>query len=317
MAALDRPCTPWRCSPPSRGEGKIVRPGQPSSKGTAGAAPPELAQALRLQQAGDLAGAERLYRDLLLRLPGEPDVLHLLGLVQHQKGDSAAALPLIAQALAARPDSAIYRRNQASILAGLGRLEEAAEAYEALLALTPGDAEAQAGLAGVCRHVGRWDEAAARYRRALELRPGSAPWQSALGDVLQGQGDLDGAAAAYRAALGLDPDFGVAESGLGNVLREQGRLEEALTHCRRAVELAPDYPQGHSDLGYCLQELGRQDEALAAYRKAVALDRRLLKPIMMKIPKAAHGRLWLQPSKLKALLLEAGGSSSQPRDRVL
>ncbi len=88
------------------------------------------------------------------------------------------------------------------------------------------------------------------------------------------------------------------------MLREQGRLEEALTHCRRAVELAPDYPQGHSDLGYCLQELGRQDEALAAYRKAVALDRRLLKPIMMKIPKAAHGRLWLQPSRLKALLTE-------------
>ncbi len=54
-------------------------------------------------------------------MPGEPDVLHLLGLVQHQKGDSEAALPLIAQALEARPDSAVYRRNQASILAALAR----------------------------------------------------------------------------------------------------------------------------------------------------------------------------------------------------
>ncbi len=91
------------------------------------------------------------------------------------------------------------------------------------------------------------------------------------------------------------------------MLRAQGRLEEALSHCRRAVELAPDYPQGHSDLGYCLQELGRLEEALAAYRKAVALDRRLLKPIMIKFPKAAHGRLWLQPSKFKALLTGDGG----------
>ena len=276
----------------------------PSPPGTPGAAPPELAQALRLQQAGDLAGAERIYRDLLLRQPGEPDVLHLLGLVRHQRGDSSAALPLIAQALEARPDSVVYRRNQASILAGQGRLEEAAEAYEGLLALTPKDAEAHAALASVLRHLSRWDEAAAQYRRALELRPESAPWQSALGDVLQARGDLEAAAAAYRAAIALDPSTGVAESGLGNVLREQGHLEEALDHCRRAVHLAPDYPLGHSDLGYCLQELGRQDEALDAYRKAVALDRRLLKPIMMKIPKSAHGRLWLHPSKLKALLTE-------------
>ncbi len=276
----------------------------PSPPGIPGAAPPELAQALRLQQAGDLAGAERIYRDLLLRQPGEPDVLHLLGLVQHQNGDSEAALPLIAQALEARPDSAVYRRNQASILAGQGRLKEAAEAYEALLALTPEDAEAHAALASILRHLSRWDEAAEQYRRALELRPESAPWQSALGDVLQARGDLGAAAAAYRAAIALDPSFGVAESGLGNVLREQGHLEEALDHCRRAVDLAPDYPLGHSDLGYCFQELGRQDEALDAYRKAVALDRRLLKPIMMKIPKSAHGRLWLHPSKLKALLTE-------------
>ncbi len=284
----------------------MVSSRQSPSSGKAGAAPPELAQALRLQQAGDLAGAERLYRELLLRRPGEPDVLHLLGLVQHQKGDSAAGLPLIAQALEARPDSTAYRRNQASILARLGRLEEAAEAYQALLALTPDDAEAQAALAGVCRHLSRWDEAAAHYRRALELRPEVASWQSALGDVLHTRGDLEAAAAAYRGAIALDPDFGIAESGLGNVLREQGRTEEALDHCRRAVELAPDYPLGHSDLGFCLQELGRIDEALAAYRKAVALDHRLLKPIMMKIPKSAHGRLWLQPSKLKALLTEAG-----------
>jgi len=82
--------------------------------------PPQLAQALRLQQAGDLAGAEGLYRQVLLQRPGQPDALHLLGLVQHQKGDSAAAVPLIEEALAGKPDAVVYRRNLASILAGLG-----------------------------------------------------------------------------------------------------------------------------------------------------------------------------------------------------
>ena len=42
--------------------------------------PPLLAQALRRQQGGDLAGAEGLYRQLLLQRPGLPDALHLLGL---------------------------------------------------------------------------------------------------------------------------------------------------------------------------------------------------------------------------------------------
>ena len=62
--------------------------------------------ALAHHQAGRLAEAEALYRQVLAVQPQNPDALHLLGLIAHQVGRQDAAADLIGRAIALRPDDA-------------------------------------------------------------------------------------------------------------------------------------------------------------------------------------------------------------------
>ena len=53
------------------------------------AASPTLKEAVRLHQAGHLGRAEALYREAIAAVPDDADALHLLGVLCHQKGQSA------------------------------------------------------------------------------------------------------------------------------------------------------------------------------------------------------------------------------------
>ena len=60
-----------------------------------------LTSAVTHHQAGRLANAEALYRQVLATAPHHPDALHLLGVLLHQTGQSQAAVDLIRRAIAA------------------------------------------------------------------------------------------------------------------------------------------------------------------------------------------------------------------------
>ncbi|MFQ5772928.1 MAG: tetratricopeptide repeat protein [Kiloniellaceae bacterium] len=285
------------------------RPHDDAGVGTA--IPARLRRAVRLQQAGDLARAEALYREVLAAEPDNPDALHLMGVLCHQKGAGALGVGYIERALMLRPDSSLFHRNLAGILQALRRPDKAAEHYRRVIEIGPESAAGHADLARALAEADRANEALAHYRRALELGPDEPRTHADLADLLAQEGRLEEAERHYRAAIELEPAHAPALSGLGNVLRERGRLEEALAHCRRALELAPEYAIGHSDLGRVLQELRRFDEALAAYRRAVALEPRLARSIMKKITKASAGRLWLHPSALRRVLDQGSGIRDQ------
>jgi Flp pilus assembly protein TadD len=69
------------------------------------------AAALRRHQAGQLAEAEALYRQILAVDPRHADSLHLLGVIAHQVGKHEIAVDLIGQALAINGSAAQYRNN--------------------------------------------------------------------------------------------------------------------------------------------------------------------------------------------------------------
>ena len=61
-----------------------------------------IAHALEFHRRGDIASAETIYREVLSSDPGNPDALHLLGLIAHQSGQPDAAAALIVRALRRR-----------------------------------------------------------------------------------------------------------------------------------------------------------------------------------------------------------------------
>jgi tetratricopeptide (TPR) repeat protein len=230
-----------------------------------------LEDALTLHQAGRLAEAERLYREILQGEPQHFDALHFLGVAAYQQGRNAEAAHLISRAIAINGTYAPAHSNLANALEAAGEIDRALAAYRRALELQPDFVDALVNLGAL--HAGRGEHEAARecYERALALDPNQAVAHTNLGNVFNDLGRLDEAAACHQRALAIDPRLGVAHSNLGNVLRAQGRVPEALEAYRRALALAPDLAEAHANLGNVLADEGQLDEAIGAYRRALTL----------------------------------------------
>src|SRR5260370_41716485 len=118
---------------------------RPPRAGPAGSSPPiaeQFAKAFSHHQAGRLAEAESLYRQIHAIDPGHVDSLYFLGVLAGQAGRNDIAIELIRQALALKPDYAEAHYNLGNVLAKENRLDQAEAHYRQGLALQPGPAAA-------------------------------------------------------------------------------------------------------------------------------------------------------------------------------
>jgi tetratricopeptide (TPR) repeat protein len=237
--------------------------------------PPDLRDAVRLHEAGQIDRAVAMYGELLLAEPNHADALHLLGVALHQKGDAVRAIEHINRAIAVSPSSAVYHGNLGEIYRGLGQFERAIDHLRTALRLDPESAEAANSLGIVSNAQGKREEAIALFERALEIQPRFALAHNNLGNAYRLRGEKNQAAVHFQMAIDIVPDLAEAQSNLGQLLLELERPEEALRHCREAVRLGPQLPEAHNNLGNVLRELGRLDEAKQCYREALRLSPQL------------------------------------------
>lgn len=148
---------------------------------------------LAIHQRGDLDGAARAYREALAREREHPLALHYLGVVHHQLGRHAEALPMLERAASLVPREPEFHNNLGLALAALDRNDEAIAAYLRAIALKPDHATASNNLGLAYQAVNRLPEAIAAFRRAIALAPGfaHAHWNLALallahGDYVEG-----------------------------------------------------------------------------------------------------------------------------------
>ncbi len=233
------------------------------------------AQSIRIaaahRQAGRLAEAGAICRQILAQEPNHPDALHLLGVTTVQLGQADAGIELIRRAIAINPGAADYHNNLGIALRGNGQLDEAVSACRQALRIKPGSAQTYNNLGAALSAKGSLDEAMAAYREAIALKPDYADAHNNLGIALAGKGQLDEAVASYRQAIALKPNYAEAHNNLGNVLAGKGQLGEAIVSYRQAIALKPNYAEAHNNLGIALKGTGQHDEAIAAHRQAIAL----------------------------------------------
>ena len=98
--------------------------------------------ALQHHQAGRLAEAEPLYRQILAADPRHSDALHLLGVIAHQVGQHVPAIDLIRQAISLAPGNPNYHSNLGEACRAAARLDDAIAAYRRAIALNPDFSEA-------------------------------------------------------------------------------------------------------------------------------------------------------------------------------
>lgn len=187
-----------------------------------------------------------------------------------------------------------------------GRIREAAELYDRIIAHEPahGDALHLSGLiahgegdhekalaridaaisahskmsafhvsrAAVLLALGRNQEAVTSAERAVCLNSCSAEALNLLGNALQSTGRYEEAIREYRHAVALRADYAEASSNLGSALRKTGALGDAEAALRQALRSRPRYATALANLGLVLQEQGRYEEALGTFDAALNVE---------------------------------------------
>jgi len=129
-----------------------------------------LSQALQLQQAGKLAEAAAVYRELLRCNPRDAEALGLLGTTMARTNPHEAC-HLIESAVRLKPHSACHRSNLGAVLRRLGRQREAiTELQEAINLGLNHLPEVHLNLGHCHRDLRELDQAIACYRRARDLK---------------------------------------------------------------------------------------------------------------------------------------------------
>jgi len=229
-----------------------------------------LARAVAAHQAGNLAQAEFLYKLVLQADKKQFDALHMLGLIEAQRGNFAAGLIRLDEALRVRPKSIDALINLGRVQNELGHSADAIATYNKALALDPRSALAHSNLSILLRQQRRPVEALAQCDAALALAPDYAEAWNNRGNALFDLKRASEALESYDRALIVLPRLVESHLGRGNVLHQLQRYSEALAAYDTALAIKPNEP-AFFGRGKVLQQLLHMDEALAAYDKALAL----------------------------------------------
>jgi tetratricopeptide (TPR) repeat protein len=182
----------------------------------------------------------------------------MLGALQRQLGDDAASLATFQKAAAVPGAPAEIQRAYGEALLEVGKLDEAALAFRAALAIDPNDVGALTGLAEVYFKKKNVLEAEATAKKAARIDPSQAEAHVILSEVYGDQASYQKAADECMQALQRNVDKRVEATlkyNLACFSARLGRTRECLFWLRQAVEA------GFNDLDYM-----RHDPDLASVR---------------------------------------------------
>ena len=224
-----------------------------------------LRRASGLLERGELAESANLLAGVAYEFPDSPDVFFLLGVALHRLGQVDAALAKLSECLRLAPAHLQAANARAAVLSGVGRDQEAHDAYRTLLDKLPGNAQLLGNLAFVLERLGRLPEALIAYDEALVGDHAYYPALLNRGGLLLKMGILDKALENNERLAAAFPDSADAQFNLAEVFLSLGRPAQALQACEQALQTDPEHHKAMIDKGLALSELGRLQEAGIAF----------------------------------------------------
>jgi predicted O-linked N-acetylglucosamine transferase (SPINDLY family) len=236
-------------------------------------------RAILLHQAGRIADAQAVCREMLERAPRNFDALHLLGVTEYQSRRCEEAERLLGQALLVEPRSPAACSNHGIVLHELKRYDAALARFDRAIALKPDYAEAHSNRAMTLTELERFAEAVASCDKAIALKPDYPEAHSNRGNALCQMRRFDEAIASCDRAIALKPGYADALSNRGNALSELGRFDEARASYDQALALKPALAAAWVGRGNVFLNLNRYGEAFAAFQQALAINPDSLKAL--------------------------------------
>jgi predicted O-linked N-acetylglucosamine transferase (SPINDLY family) len=231
-----------------------------------------LQQALAHHQAGQLALAEALYRQVLQASPDHPDALRLLGLIALQVGQYASSIPLFDKAIQGRPAFAEAYADRGNALHRLQQYQAAVDSYDKAVRLKPAFAEAWSDRGVALFQLGQYQADLESCDRAIRLKPDFAAAHGNRGAALLKLQQNQAAIESCDRAIRLNPSLVEAHGNRGAALLQLQQHQAALESCNNAIALKPDYAEAYINRGGALQALGQYQAALESYDQAVLLN---------------------------------------------
>ena len=175
-------------------------------------------QAVAFHQAGQLAQAERMCKQILRYNSQNAEAFHFLGIIACQTGKFPVAVDLIIHAIDIDSKQSSFYYSLANALRKQGKFMEAIEAYQ----------------------------------KAIRIQPNYVDAYNNLGVVLIDHEKLEESVQIYQKTLEIQPNYADAYNNLGNALREQGKLEESIRIFQKAIYIQPNYAEAHNNLAMTL-----------------------------------------------------------------
>jgi len=234
-----------------------------------------LEQAMKLaskyQSEGKLVEAEIMLKRILQVTPQHPYAIHLLGVVNHQAGQTEIAINMIAQAISIKPKEGLFYSNVGEMCRLLNRLDDAINYGEQAVALMPNSASAQSNLGIAYFDSKQFDKAFDCQQQALAINPRFISAINNLGSIARERKDKESAVTYYRQVLKLAPHHLESINNLGAVLTELERPEEAIEVLISAIRLNPNYAEAHCNIATSFLSLEQLDKAELGFKKAIDL----------------------------------------------
>lgn len=233
-------------------------------------------------QAGNMADAERLYREIVKAQPDNVEALTAVGALCHISGRVQEAFDCLHRAIAVRPDNVDAQHRLGVLMAQQGQFDEAARCLETALRLQPQNPEIARNLriALACREhrqgqalfqQGRLDEAALCERRAVEMAPDHSDAWNILGQVLSQQKKFEDSLPCFLRVAQLKPQSAEAQVNVALIYLYLKKFDDALVRFRRAVELDPQNADAHNGMGVVMVMQQRWQDAVPHYAEAIRL----------------------------------------------
>lgn len=173
-----------------------------------------LDKAIKLYSAGNLLGAEKIYKDILRRDARNDNALRLLGMLENKRGHRSEAIKLIRRAISINPRVPAYYNN-------LGEIYRSEQNYVSAIKY---------------------------YKKAISLNRHYAQAYNNLGCALQEIGMTQEAKKNFLIALSNAENYAEAHSNLGAVFQQLGQIKDAIGHYEKAIQIEPGYAEAHHNL---------------------------------------------------------------------
>lgn len=226
--------------------------------------PPALAEAIRLRQTGDVAGALALAEGQAAATEAGAPFLAIAGLAALELGDAGRAVTHLQALSGLRPDDLEIRADYAKALLAAGRADDA------LMLAQGAELPALARIeAWVRQQRGENALAIAAYARVLQGEPTDAASWNNVGNIHAAAGNVDQAITAFEHAITYQPDEPGMYLNLADVLRQADLGGPRLKVARDVAEIAPDNRAVQTELAMALAHNEMLDEAIAVLEAAV------------------------------------------------